>query len=335
MTSMEMSNGAAGLFDAGILHTMGAIAEQLCHASVLPEHLRGSGHGPDFKEYPLEVRRANCLLIVNAARLFQMDPFMLANESHVIYGRWDMSGKCYAAVYNAHGGGTPLKYTYEGDGDQLRLTVSGCPAGHDEPRELTVRLVDAQTYENSGAVKSAWKKPEQQLAYYGARQWVRRYAPECLLGLVKSADDVDEATEIHQPATQAALEDSAPSGNFYRLWKAADGCTHQMELKPLSLKVEAATLKPGERDKLLVHLRERWRELSQPTIEAPRQQQPDDTAPERSEAFSRWERTIKTEHDAKLLSEYRATIGSDKDVTDDEAMELDQMIEQQSKSIVV
>lgn len=335
-----MNNKPTSLFDPGTLQTMGAIAASLADASLLPEHLRGTGHGASFKALPVEVRRANVMLIVNAARLFEMDPFQLANESYVLHGKMDMSGKVYAAIFNARGGGSKLSYAYDGHGDDRHVIVSACVSGDSRPREVVVHVLEARTFEKSGGVKQQWTKDvDQMLAYHGARKWVRRHCPECLLGLVDTADEVtDLADQPVVEASQAALEHAGPSPKYVAILKKALAASSQLDTKLLANEAQRARMSEDERQGLLDILRKRYAELKPPAIsdrvEALHHTQPTESPETHAEAKTpdesnkspgddtqadkrhRWFRTLETAADYEGLMSSLAEMDADEGLTD-------------------
>lgn len=78
-----------------------------------------------------------------------------------------------------------LRYRYEGEGQSRRCICYGTLKGDTEPVEVWSPPLGQIGVKNSPLWKS---DPDQQLAYYTGRSWVRRYKPEMLLGIY----DVDE-----------------------------------------------------------------------------------------------------------------------------------------------
>jgi hypothetical protein len=139
----------------------------------------------------LQKSPADCLMVIQQAIRWQMDPFAVAQECSVIQGKLMHSGKLVAAVINARGGlADRLSFSYEGQGDDRTITVSGRVSGEAEPRTVTVRLRDAKT------ANRVWQtQPDQQLMYHGSRVWARRHAPELMLG-VYSPEEFDEPVPL-------------------------------------------------------------------------------------------------------------------------------------------
>jgi hypothetical protein len=137
----------------------------------------------------LQKSPADCLMVIQQAVRWQMDPFAVAQECSVIQGKLMYSGKLVAAVVNARGNlEERLSFSYDGAGDARTITVSGRMPGEQTPRTVTVALKDARTN------AQVWKtQPDQQLMYHGTRVWARRHAPELVLG-VWAPEEFDEAT---------------------------------------------------------------------------------------------------------------------------------------------
>lgn len=138
---------------------------------------------------------SNCLLVIMQAVRWGLDPFMVVQETSIIQEKPMYSGKLVAAVLNTNGGLTDnLSFEYSGSGDERAITVTGAFRADGELREVQVKLKDARTKND------IWnKQPDQQLAYFGARVWARRHAPEVMLGI--------EAPEEQDGITPPAARD--------------------------------------------------------------------------------------------------------------------------------
>src|ERR1700745_3722681 len=100
-----------GLLPTSISEAM-RLAEMMAAARLVPQALQKSA--PD------------CLMVIQQAMRWQMDPFRVAQECSVIQGKLMHSGKLVAAVVNARGNLTQrLSFEYAGEGDNRTITVSG------------------------------------------------------------------------------------------------------------------------------------------------------------------------------------------------------------------
>ena len=160
-------------------------------ATVLPDHLRIDSRTKE----PLPDARviANCLLVVNQALRWGVDPFALAAESYVVGGKLAYQGKLVAAIVNTRAGLLGrLSATYnDKTGDALEITVSGQFPDEAEPRTIKLSVGEAKTSNDM------WRKdPRQKLWYSAAIKWARRHCPEVLLGVL-TEDDAERIEQTH------------------------------------------------------------------------------------------------------------------------------------------
>ncbi|NKB78535.1 recombinase RecT [Ochrobactrum daejeonense] len=114
--------------------------------------------------------------------------FAVASKSYSVNGTIAYEAQLIAAVVNTRSGiKGRLKYAYNGTGNDMTCTVSGVLDG--ETYEYTSPSIGSITTKNSPLWKS---DPQQQLGYFAARSWARRYVPEVLLGVY----DREEAQEF-------------------------------------------------------------------------------------------------------------------------------------------
>lgn len=141
-------------------------AEVMSKADIaLPKHLRGNAGA--------------CMAVAMQALEWQMSPFAVASKSYSVNGTIAYEAQLIAAVVNTRSGiKGRLKYEYKGTGNDMTCTVSGILDG--ETYEYTSPSVGSITTKNSPLWKS---DPQQQLGYFAARSWARRYVPEVLLGV--------------------------------------------------------------------------------------------------------------------------------------------------------
>lgn len=141
-------------------------AEVMSKADIaLPKHLRDNAGA--------------CMAVAMQALEWQMSPFAVASKSYSVNGTIAYEAQLIAAVVNTRSGiKGRLKYEYKGTGNDMTCTVSGILDG--ETYEYTSPSVGSITTKNSPLWKS---DPQQQLGYFAARSWARRYVPEVLLGV--------------------------------------------------------------------------------------------------------------------------------------------------------
>lgn len=190
------------ILDTARFEHMGRVATAMARASLIPDAL--VGETPD-------ATHANCFLVVNQAVRWSMDPFALAQHSYSVRGKLGYEGKVIAAAINSDPRiNGRLKYEYENEGKDRRVTVTGTFADTGETETIDGTVGDWATDNGN------WNKsPDQMLAYRGAREWARRHMPDRLLG-VYSDDEIDtminrgdlrEVDGVHVPV-EAPMRDA-------------------------------------------------------------------------------------------------------------------------------
>jgi hypothetical protein len=166
--------------DTGRFEHMQRLATMMAQCSLVPEHLRKGDRGEAI---------ANCFLVTNQAIRWGMDPFSVAQCTSVVSGKLCYEGKLVAAVLAAKLG-IRLRYTWTGErGTMTRgIIVSGDIDGETLTIEGTV--ADWKTTRNG----SPWIVPQydKMLAYRGAREWARLYAPDVMLGVYAPDEEFDD-----------------------------------------------------------------------------------------------------------------------------------------------
>ena len=171
----------------------------------------------------LQKSPADCLMVVQQAIRWSMDPFAVAQECSVIQGKLMHSGKLVAAVVNTRGNlirRLSFEYTGAERSPERTIIVSGQLQGEAEPRTVKVTLKSAKT------TAKVWDtQPDQQLMYHGARVWARRHTPELMLGVYSPEEfddvkadaerDIANGISIHHP-------DDYSDGTPERLTKAPE-----------------------------------------------------------------------------------------------------------------
>ena len=174
-----------------------AVIERGGHSLAIPENLNqqiefakvmsqgGAMIGKPFRNNP-----GACLGICNQAWQWGMNPFSVSQKSYLVNEIIAFEAQLVHAVVLKL---APLakrpRFTYEGENDQRRCTVTFWVKGEDEPLTYTSPPFGKITPKNS----PLWKTdPDQQQSYYTIRAGARRYFPEVLMGVL----DYEEAVEI-------------------------------------------------------------------------------------------------------------------------------------------
>ncbi|MDL4262729.1 recombinase RecT [Salmonella enterica] len=168
--------------------------------ATVPQHLAG--------------KPSDCLAVTMQAAQWGMNPFAVAQKTHVVNGTLGYEAQLVNAVVSSSNLlSTRLNYRWDGDWSKvngksdkspsLTVTVSAVLKGEAEPRELTISMAQAGVRNSP-----LWEQdPRQQLAYLCVKRWARLHAPDVLLG-VYTPDELQETTprverDITPPAATA------------------------------------------------------------------------------------------------------------------------------------
>lgn len=176
------------VLDTGRFEHMQRIANVMAHTNLVPDSLCKVKEGDNMVALPFETVAANCFLVVNQSVRWNMDPFAVAQCVSVVHGRLCYEGKLIAAVLEAKLG-IRLKYKWDAKtGDNFGIEVSGTfPDGSTE--SITGTVGEWKTT-GSGSPWGAHKNHKRMLAYRGAREWCRLFAPGLMLGVL-SDDEIE------------------------------------------------------------------------------------------------------------------------------------------------
>ncbi|ELY4182981.1 RecT family recombinase [Cronobacter sakazakii] len=192
---------AAAIFNPEGLMRLQQFAQVMSEGAVsIPQHLRG--------------KPADCLAVTMQAAQWGMNPFAVAQKTHVVNGALGYEAQLVNAVVSSSSLlATRLNYRWDGDWSKvsgktdksphLTVTVWATLKGESEPRELTISMAQAGVRNSPN-----WEvDPRQQLAYLCTKRWARLHAPDVLLG-VYTPDELEESRplverDITPPAVDA------------------------------------------------------------------------------------------------------------------------------------
>jgi len=214
---------SALVLDGDSLDKMMRLAEVMALGrATLPKHFNGNS--------------ADCLAVVMQAMQWKMNPFAVAQKTHLVNGVLGYEAQLVNAVittcapvldrlhYEWYGAWDKVigKFTIK-NGDKGEYRVPGWKLedeqglgvkvwatfrGENEPRVLELLLAQARTRNST-----LWADdPRQQLAYLATKRWSRLYCPDVILG-VYSPDELEErAPSIRDvsPARNAAPTELPP-----------------------------------------------------------------------------------------------------------------------------
>jgi len=194
-------------------------AQLMCRAkSMLPAHLHGNP--------------GECLAIIMLSQDWGMNPWSVGQNTYIPTGssRVGFTGQLVNAVINkSRKLVTPLRYEYEGEGQNLQCTAYGRLYYYDfedhqlkkEEKERSVTVKVPQNIKKTGKNNSTYyvdrgnsplwdSDPEQQLAYKAQRFFCRKHMPEILMG-VYTGEEIMEMGQQHRPGRDAT---ATPASNI-------------------------------------------------------------------------------------------------------------------------
>jgi hypothetical protein len=169
----------AMVFDPEIIAGMQRMAIMMADARVtIPKHLQGNP--------------ADCLAIIMQAAQFGINPFAMAQKTHIVNGTLGYEAQLINAVI-ANSGAIRgrFHYEYRGTGANIECRVGAIPSGDSDVVWGEWLSAASVTTKNS----PLWKtNPKQQLGYLQVKNWARQYAPGAIMG-VYTADELREIPE--------------------------------------------------------------------------------------------------------------------------------------------
>jgi len=177
---------AAAIFSPEGLNQLVRFADLMAQSkATVPSHLAG--------------KPSDCLAVTMQAAQWGMNPFAVAQKTHVVNGTLGYEAQLVNAVVSSSNLlATRLNYRWDGDWSKvngktdkspdLTVTVWATLKGESEPRTLTISMAQAGVRNSP-----LWEQdPRQQLAYLCVKRWARLHAPDVLLG-VYTPDELQEA----------------------------------------------------------------------------------------------------------------------------------------------
>lgn len=213
LPAMRMNNTAL-VMDAHNMNQMLGLAKVMASGrSTIPQHLRGS--------------EGDCMAVVMQSMQWGMNPYSVAQKTHLVNGTLGYEAQLVAAVINNSGvvkdrfhfewfgpwekivgkfkevesstkkddNGRPKKYIVPdwktADEQGLGVKVWATIKGESEPRVLELLMTQARTRNST-----LWTEdPKQQIAYLAQKRWARLYAPDVILG-VYTPDEIEVGAPI-------------------------------------------------------------------------------------------------------------------------------------------
>jgi len=210
---------SAVVLDVAAIDSISRVAEIMAAGkATIPRHLQGN--------------RGDCFAVTMQAMQWGMNPFAVAQKTHLVSGTLGYEAQLVNAVITARAPVTGrINYEWFGDWDKIAGRFKEVPSknegekrivkdwtlkeeeglgvrvwatfkGESEPRELRLLLAQAGVRNSP-----LWgQDPKQQLAYLAVKRWSRLYCPDVILG-VYTPDELEERA----PRDMGRVEEVPPA----------------------------------------------------------------------------------------------------------------------------
>lgn len=171
------------------------VAKMFSQSSMVPEQFRNN--------------MGNCLIALNLADRFKLDPFMVMQKMYIVHGKPGIEAQLAIALINASGKFTPLEFSITGTGDDRQCVATATKKS--DGKKLTGPVVSIKMAKDEGWMGksgSKWKTmPDLMLTYRSATFFGRIYAPEALLGFATDDEIIDIQPKDITPLQTATVID--------------------------------------------------------------------------------------------------------------------------------
>lgn len=146
----------------------------------------------------------DCMAVAMQAVRWGMDPFVVAQKTHIVSGRLGYEAQLVNAVVQSSGAiRSAFRYEYKGDGAAMACRVSAVLAGDQEATWGEWLKSSDVTTKNS----PLWKvNPKQQMGYLQVKNWARLYCPGAILGVYTPDELVEVAPAPAAPRHMGDLK---------------------------------------------------------------------------------------------------------------------------------
>lgn len=169
------SSTSSLVMDRGNLEQMQKAAEMMASAKVtIPAHLAGS--------------QGDCLAVIMQSMQWNMNPFAVAQKTHIVSGKLGYEAQLVNAVVSSSGAiKGRFHYEYGNEGSDLTCRVGAVLKGENAIQWGEWLALSSVKVKNS----PLWTtNPKQQLGYLQVKNWARQYTPGAILG-VYSTDELE------------------------------------------------------------------------------------------------------------------------------------------------
>ena len=146
----------------------------------------------------------DCMAVAMQSAQWGMNPFVVAQKTHIVSGRMGYEAQLVNAVVQSSGAiRGAFRYEFEGTGSAMACRVGAVLAGESEVTwGEWLKSSEVQT-KNS----PLWKvNPKQQMGYLQVKNWARLYCPGAILGVYTPDELVDVAPAPAAPRHMGDLK---------------------------------------------------------------------------------------------------------------------------------
>jgi hypothetical protein len=179
LAAQQSTQTSALVFEPTSIASMMKLADIMVTGKVtVPDHLKNTG---------------DCLAVIMQAMQWGMNPYAVAQKTHLVSGKLGYEAQLVNAVVMASGAiRGAFHYDYKGEGEKLECRVGAVLRGDNQVTWGEWLCIASITTKNS----PLWKtNPRQQLGYLQVKNWARAYAPGAILGVYTP----DELEDIDNP----------------------------------------------------------------------------------------------------------------------------------------
>ncbi|MCH4572219.1 RecT family recombinase [Achromobacter xylosoxidans] len=158
--------------------------------ATVPKHLQGNP--------------SDCMAVIMQAMQWNMNPFVVAQKTHLVNGTLGYEAQLVNAVVQSSGAiSGRFHYEYKGDGNTLECRVGAVIAGEADITWSEWLKISDVSVKNS----PLWKtNPRQQMGYLQVKNWTRAYTPGALLGVYTSDELIDAQPRERDITPKTAAE---------------------------------------------------------------------------------------------------------------------------------
>lgn len=229
--SKSMNTTTDFLMDSASMNAMHTMSKIMSSAvATIPKHLQGNN--------------ADCMAVVMQAAQWKMNPFAVAQKTHLVNGVLGYESQLVNAVISSSRAiKGRFKYEYEGtwkdDRDpSAKVRCGAILSGESEITWGEWLWPKAITTKNSPLWKTA---PKQQSAYLALKYWARLYTPDVLLGVYtpEELEDVGTTYKDVNPMPESSLSEKYNQPDVVDIVDTETGeVTQEIDVGELKDKIE-------------------------------------------------------------------------------------------------